>query len=56
VDGAAGECELAGALAALPGAARRPSRRDLELAAHAAGASPPGAVKLFSSPSSSGRR
>ena len=26
VDGAAGECELAGALAALPGAARRPPR------------------------------
>jgi len=26
VDGAAGECELAGALAALPGAARRPRR------------------------------
>ncbi len=26
VDGAAGECELAGALAALPGAARRPQR------------------------------
>ena len=59
VDGAAGECELAGALAALPGAerrraasapataaapatscafARRPLRRDLAAAAHAAGA------------------
>ena len=61
VDGAAGECELADALAALPGAerrprrfgagdcrcaghlvrfARRPLRRDLAAAAHAAGAPP----------------
>jgi len=77
VDGAAGECALAGALAALPGAARhprrfgagdcrcaghlvrlprRPRRRDLRVAAQAAGASPPGAVKLLSSPSSSRRR
>jgi Uri superfamily endonuclease len=68
VDGAAGECELAGALAALPGAerlprrfgagdcrcaghlvrfARRPLRRDLAAAAHAAGAPPSGAVRAF---------
>ena len=63
-----GECELAGALAALPGAerlprrfgagdcrcaghlvrfARRPLRRDLAAAAHAAGAPPNGAVRAF---------
>ena len=68
VDGAAGECELAGALAALPGAerrprrfgagdcrcaghlvrfARRPLRRDLAAAAHAAGAPERGAVRAF---------
>ena len=68
VDGAAGECELAHALAALPGAARRPRRfgagdcrcaghlvrlprrprrRDLELAAQAAGAPGQGAVRGF---------
>ena len=68
VDGAAGECELAGALAALPGASRRPRRfgagdcrcaghlvhfgrrplrRDLAVAAHAAGAGAPGAVRSF---------
>ncbi len=68
VDGAAGECELAGALAALPGAerlprrfgagdcrcaghlvrfARRPLRRDLAAAAHAAGAPPNGAVRAY---------
>ena len=66
VDGAAGECELAGALVALPGAsrrprrfgagdcrcaghlvrfARRPRRRDLAVAARAAGAPAPGAVR-----------
>jgi Uri superfamily endonuclease len=68
VDGAAGECELAGALAALPGAARhprrfgagdcrctghlvslprRPRRRDLVVAAQAAGAPGQGAVRGF---------
>ena len=68
VDGAAGECELAGALAALPGAERRPRRfgagdcrcaghlvrftrrplrRDLAAAAHAAGAPPRGAVRAY---------
>jgi Uri superfamily endonuclease len=68
VDGASGECELAGALEALPGAerrprrfgagdcrcsghlvhfARRPLRRDLAAAAHAAGAPPSGAVRAF---------
>jgi Uri superfamily endonuclease len=68
VDGATGECELAGALAAVAGAerrprrfgagdcrcaghlvyfARRPRRRDLAAAAHAAGASPCGAVRRF---------
>ena len=68
VDGAAGECELAGALAALPGAARRPSRfgagdcrcaghlvrfarrprrRDLAVAAHAAGAPAHVAVRSY---------
>jgi Uri superfamily endonuclease len=68
VDGAAGECELAGALEALPGAerwprrfgagdcrcaghlirfTRRPLRRDLAAAAHAAGAPPGGAVRAF---------
>ncbi|NLE22057.1 MAG: DUF123 domain-containing protein [Actinobacteria bacterium] len=68
VDGAAGECELAGALAALPGAERRPRRfgagdcrcaghlvyfvrrplrRDLAAAAHAAGAPEKGAVRAF---------
>jgi Uri superfamily endonuclease len=68
VDGAVGECELAGALEALPGAerrprrfgagdcrcpghlvrfARRPLRRDLAAAAHAAGAPPVGAVRAF---------
>jgi Uri superfamily endonuclease len=70
VDGAAGECELAGALAALPGAERRPRRfgagdcrcsghlvrfgrrplrRDLAAAAHAAGAPLRGAVRAFGS-------
>jgi Uri superfamily endonuclease len=70
VDGADGECELAGALAALPGAERRPRRfgagdcrcaghlvrftrrplrRDLAAAAHAAGAPPSGAVRAFGS-------
>jgi len=68
VDGAAGECELAGALAALPGASRRsrrfgagdcrcaghlvrlprrPRRRDLAVAAQAAGAPAHGAVRSF---------
>ncbi len=68
VDGAVAECELAGALAALPGAARRPRRfgagdcrcaghlvrlarrprrRDLALAAQAAGAPEHGAVRRF---------
>ena len=68
VDGAAGECALAGALAALPGAerrprrfgagdcrcaghlvrfARRPLRRDLAAAAHAAGAPAHRAVRRF---------
>ena len=68
VDGATGECALAGALAALPGAerrprrfgagdcrcpghlvrfARRPLRRDLTAAAHAAGAPATGAVRAF---------
>ena len=68
VDGASGECELAGALAALPGTergphrfgagdcrcsghlvrfARRPLRRDLAAAAHAAGAPRSGAVRAF---------
>ena len=68
VDGAAGECELAGALAALPGASRRPPRfgagdcrcaghlvrfsrrprrRDLALAAQAAGAPEHSAVWSF---------
>ena len=68
VDGADGECELAGALAALPGAerrprrfgagdcrcaghlvrfARRPLRRDLAAAAHAAGAPAHRAVRGF---------
>ena len=68
VDGAAGECELAGALAALPGAARRPprfgagdcrcaghlvrlsrrpQRHDLTVAALAAGATAPAAVRRF---------
>jgi Uri superfamily endonuclease len=68
VDGAAGECTLADALVALPGAerrprrfgagdcrcaghlvrfARRPLRRDLLAAAHAAGASGQGAVRAF---------
>lgn len=68
VDGVTGECELAGALAALPGAerrprrfgagdcrcaghlvrfARRPLRRDLAAAAHAAGAPENGAVRAF---------
>ena len=68
VDGASGECELAGALAALPGAerrphrfgagdcrcaghlvrfARRPLRRVLAAAAHAAGAPRSGAVQAF---------
>ena len=68
VDGAAGECALAGALAALPGAERRPRRfgagdcrcaghlvrftrrplrRDLAAAAHAAGAPQSGAVRAF---------
>jgi Uri superfamily endonuclease len=71
VDGAAGECALAAALAALPGAerrprrfgagdcrcpghlvrfARRPLRRDLAAAAHAAGAPAHGAVRTFSRP------
>ena len=70
VDGAEGECELASALAALPGAkrlprrfgagdcrcaghlvrfARRPLRRDLAAAAHAAGAPARGAVRAFAS-------
>jgi Uri superfamily endonuclease len=70
VDGAAGECELAAALTALPGAERgprrfgagdcrcaghlvrfrrRPLRRDLEAAAHDAGAPPRGAVRTFGS-------
>jgi Uri superfamily endonuclease len=69
VDGAAGECEFAGALAGLPGAERRPPRfgagdcrcaghlvrlprrplrRDIVAAAHAAGASERGAVRAFS--------
>ena len=68
VDGAAGECDLAGVLAALPGASRRPRRfgagdcrcaghlvrlphrprrRDLALAAQAAGAPAHGAVRSF---------
>ena len=68
VDGAVGECELAGALAALPGASRpsrrfgagdcrcaghlvrlprRPRRRDLAVAAQAAGAPAHGAVRSF---------
>ena len=68
VDGANGECELAAALAALPGAERRPRRfgagdcrcaghlvcftrrplrRDLAAAAHAAGAPQSGAVRRF---------
>jgi Uri superfamily endonuclease len=68
VDGAAGECELAAALAALPGAerrpfrfgagdcrcaghlvrfARRPPRRDILAAAHAAGADQQGSVRRF---------
>jgi Uri superfamily endonuclease len=68
VDGAAGECALAGALAALPGAERRPRRfgagdcrcaghlvrlprrplrRDLVAAAHAAGAPARGSVRSF---------
>ena len=68
IDGAGGECELAGALAALPGAERRPRRfgagdcrcaghlvrftrrplrRDLAAAAHAAGAPAHGAVRGF---------
>jgi Uri superfamily endonuclease len=68
VDGADGECELAAALAALPGAdrrprrfgagdcrcaghlvrfTRRPLRRDLAAAAHAAGAPERGAVRAF---------
>ncbi len=68
VDGADGECELAGALAALPGAERRPRRfgagdcrcaghlvrfgrrplrRDLAAAAHAAGAPAHRAVRCF---------
>jgi Uri superfamily endonuclease len=68
VDGAVGECELAAALAALPGAerrprrfgsgdcrcaghlvrfTRRPRRRDLAAAAHAAGAPERGAVRAF---------
>ena len=68
VDGASGECALAGALAALPGAerlprrfgagdcrcsghlvhfTRRPLRRDLAVAALAAGAPPRGAVRSF---------
>ena len=70
VDGARGECELAGALAGLPGAerrpprfgagdcrcaghlvrfARRPLRRVLAAAAHAAGAPAAGAVRRFAS-------
>ncbi len=74
VDGAAGECALAEALAALPGAerrsrrfgagdcrcpghlvrfARRPLRRDLAAAAHAAGAPASGAVLAFSRPAAS---
>jgi Uri superfamily endonuclease len=68
VDGAAGECEFAGALAALPGASRRPrrfgagdcrcaghlvrwprrpSRRDLAVAAQSAGAPAHGAVRGY---------
>jgi len=68
VDGAAGECELAGALAAVPGAERRPRRfgagdcrcaghlvrlprrplrRDVTSAAHAAGAPAQGSVRPF---------
>jgi Uri superfamily endonuclease len=68
VDGAAGECALADALAALPGAERRPRRfgagdcrcsghlvrftrrplrRDVTAAAHAAGAPEKGAVRAF---------
>ncbi len=68
VDGADGECELAGALASLRGAERRPRRfgagdcrcaghlvrfprrplrRDLAAAAHAAGAPQNGAVRAF---------
>ncbi len=68
VDGATGECALAGALAGLPGAERRPPRfgagdcrcvghlvrfgrrplrRDLAVAAHAAGAPARGAVRGF---------
>jgi Uri superfamily endonuclease len=68
VDGATGECALADALAALPGAERRPRRfgagdcrcaghlvrftrrplrRDLAAAAHAAGAPAHGAVRAF---------
>jgi Uri superfamily endonuclease len=68
VDGASGECALAGALAGLPGAERRPPRfgagdcrcpghlvrfgrrplrRDLEVAARAAGAPAHGAVRAF---------
>ena len=71
VDGADGECELAGALAALPGAERRPRRfgagdcrcaghlvrftrrplrRDLAAAAHAAGAPEAGAVRRLRPP------
>ena len=71
VDGAAGECELAGALAAVAGAERRPRRfgagdcrcaghlvrlprrplrRDIVAAAHAAGAPERGAVRAFSGP------
>ena len=68
VDGAAGECQLAAALASLPGASRhprrfgagdcrcaghlvrfsrRPRRHDLTVAAHAAGATAPAAVRRF---------
>lgn len=75
VDGAAGECDLAAALAALPGAerlprrfgagdcqcpghlvrfARRPLRRDLVAAAHAAGAPAKGAVRAFRPPPAPG--
>ena len=71
VDGARGECELAGALEAQAGAerlprrfgagdcrcaghlvrfTRRPRRRDLAAAAHAAGAPPQGAVRRFREP------
>jgi Uri superfamily endonuclease len=70
IDGAAGECRMADALAALPGAerhpsrfgagdcrcaghlvrfARRPLRRDLAAAAHAAGAPQSGAVRRYAS-------